>query len=233
MKKTIVYTNTQETNENIIFGIFPNFDCYIRFQFECGCLAKVTLKEKTGDGRSISTEISRIVFGTEIQDFFAAIRNYIKANDYSLYLLNTSSDETKFIACNIFSDVDYCYISPSYRITLIEQSVCQNPDRLLLEHVVVRKDNIKIELYPNENLGYEEPHVHVLVNNDKAYKISLLDSHSILKVYKATNTKTEKMIISLIKNNIVKLRNRWNDFSNKIKFVTDENGNATSKTKKL
>ena len=104
---------------------------------------------------------------------------------------------------------------------------------MLLEFVAIKKDNIKIELYSSENLGYEEPHVHVSVNNEKSYKISLRDNYNILKVYNKTNSKTEKEIIKLIHDNIVKLRNRWNDFSNKIKFAVDENGNATSKTIRL
>ena len=71
------------------------------------------------------------------------------------------------------------------------------------------------------------------VNNEKSCKISLCDNYNILKVYDNTNSKTEKEIIKLIHDNDAKLRNRWNDLSNKIKYVVDENGNVTSGTMRL
>lgn len=233
MKKTLVYTNKQEHDEKIVFGVFNNFDCYIRFQFVCGILVAVNFKEKTKDGGFSTFEMPKISFGSESQRFYEAINNSIKANDYSIYLLDTPSDEMDFVVANILNGVDCCYIDPNHNVTLIEKDIALFNEKMLLEFVTIRKDNIRIELYSSENLGYEEPHVHVSVNNEKSYKISLCDNYKILKVYNKANSKTEKEIIKLIHDNIVKLRNRWNDFSNKIKFVVDENGNATSETMRL
>ena len=97
MKKTLVYVNTQEHDEKNVFGIFNNFDCYIRFQFEYGILVAVNFKEKTKDGGFFTFEMPKISFGSESQSFYEAINNYIKANDYSIYLLNMPSDEMDFM----------------------------------------------------------------------------------------------------------------------------------------
>lgn len=233
MKKTLVYANTQENNEKTVFGVFNNFDCYIRFQFEYGILVAVNFKEKAKNGGFLTFEIPKIPFGSDSQGFYKAINNYIKAKDYSIYLFKMPSDEMDFVVANIINGVDYCYIDLNHNVTLIEEDIALFSEKMVLEFVTIRKDNIRIELYSSENLGYEEPHVHVSVNKEKSYKISLLDNYRILKVYKEANSKTEKEIIKLIHNNILKLRNRWNDFSNKIKFVVDDNGNATSETIRL
>ena len=234
MKKALIYTNNQEYNEGIILNSFSSFECYIGFQFECGLLARVLFKEKTKDKCFVTTEISRMTFGTEIPEFYKAIYNFIRANNYSLYLLNVPGDEIEFVIASCISDLDFCYISPNNNVVLIEEDFSYIPDndKCLVEFVVFRKDNIKIELYSNENLGFEEPHVHVLVNNERSYKISLLDGYSILRVYNRANSKTEKKIIEIIRDNITRFRNKWNEFNNKVKFATDENGDATSIIKK-
>lgn len=234
--KALWFISTASSDIRLVKSRFFGFDFYVDFDYQNNILRKATIYE-CKDCSSYKLEFLFSTFNLKFGKFIEAISNYLSPYKCSHYLLETDYciDLLKKIGNELLEISDFSFISFGGVVNLIEDTFesISSSSRPLIEYLVVEKHGIRIELFTSENRGYEEPHIHVFYDNEKVLKISLKDGLQTLKTYKRVDSKVIKKAKQLISDNIIKARTKWNDFSNKIKFMTDDDGNPTSETYKI
>lgn len=232
MKKAIGYLSIYEADESFVFATFQHFNYYVNFDCSSGVITKATIIEKNDD-QLLKTEICLSVFDFRYEKFYLAISQLLNPKETELYLLKINDELIDRIKAIMSNDINVSLIDPQGHVLLASDTVSYDSSRLLTEYVVDRFENIVIEIYTSEKCGYEEPHVHVSINNVLCCKISLVDGYQVLKYYSSIRSKTLKKAKMMITNKLSYMRLKWNEFSNLVKFKLDKNGTPTSETYKI
>lgn len=232
MKKAIGYLTIFESDESDVLSRFPNFDYYVNFVCTNGFLTKAIVREKRG-AKFSDLSIPICYFDCNYNEFYQSVCNLLKTETISLYLLKMNELLIDKIYEQTTKYLETYFIDSDGHVTLLNGCLDNfNITRPLVELVVAREENIKIEIYTNEMCGFEEPHVHVSADNKLCKKISLLDGFKTLHDYSKVKSKMERKIMEIIQEYIVFMRLKWNEFSNRVKFKVDDNGVPTSETYK-
>lgn len=108
------------------------------------------------------------------------------------------------------------------------------PTELLLEHLVAKEDNIKLDIPSGENGKHKIPHCHVIFNHvTKYFSLSLVDYKVLTKDNKSNkdrklNSDIVREAKNLLKEHIQKAREIWNTIDSPFKFEFS-NGEYTDK----
>jgi hypothetical protein len=92
------------------------------------------------------------------------------------------------------------------------------------DKTIFRDANVKAYIYSNENSNHHNPHVHITIDKEKDFVISLIDC-SLIKPDK--ESKLSRVATKLTFEKIQYFRKEWNASSSLLKFKVHE-GNFTS-----
>jgi len=103
-----------------------------------------------------------------------------------------------------------------YRVTFHDRSI-------------YRKANVKVYIPSNELSNHNEPHVHVVIDNEYEFVVNIRYI-TIIKEPKQFKSKLKNSVIELTEHQIQLFRSEWNNANTLLKFVENDQGIFTEKT---
>lgn len=101
----------------------------------------------------------------------------------------------------------------------------------LYDRSIYRKANVKVYIPSNELSNHNEPHVHIVIDNEFEFVVNIRHT-KIIKEPKLYKPKLKNSVINLAKEKIQLFRCEWNKSNTLLKFVENDKGKFTEETYK-